>query len=343
MIYPFCGVNSATKEILKNANSNSPIPWDKNNYYYIYHLKTRNINQIGVVALTSTYEYQKKIIKKHEKIIDDVVGHYKKSLLTDMLQISPLLLVHLNDEKIQAILHDLTNKEADFFWIAKDHSQHSLWVIQNQNDINRLQDAYNGIDCLYIADGHHRYEAASQCSTMLGKDYKLMAYIIAELQTQILSNHRLISLVNINKETLLKKLFPYFEIQKLPSLLEPEGTELGMFFEEIWYKLKPKPILLNKFTLNKQQAIFLLQEFILKIILNEYISGPIRFFHNLDSFNVLTEAYLCGKQKVIGFTVPPLTIDLVIKSADIGVLYPANTTCFNPKPLNGMIYYYPAR
>ena len=75
-----------------------------------------------------------------------------------------MLVVHRPIESISMILHEITMGPVLYEVELSDGVKHSLWLVEDSIVKDRIDLAYEELDCLYIADGHHRSAAASRVS-----------------------------------------------------------------------------------------------------------------------------------------------------------------------------------
>ena len=61
---------------------------------------------------------------------------------------------------IDAVVAKYTAKAPEYDFVTEDGITNTVWVVDDENDINALTAAFEKIPCLYIADGHHRAASA---------------------------------------------------------------------------------------------------------------------------------------------------------------------------------------
>ena len=109
---------------------------DKENYY-VYAQTMNGKTQYGLVVGAYVPDYMNGVIKKHELTRRDKEEDRMKH-------------VRVNNANIEPV-----------FFAYPDNAEHTLWVIDEKDDIDRITALFADMPALYIADGHHRSAAAA--------------------------------------------------------------------------------------------------------------------------------------------------------------------------------------
>ena len=70
--------------------------------------------------------------------------------------LGPVFLAYRAHSEVDAILASATVGPAEVDFVADDGIIHQIWPISDSAAVTSLQAAFDSIDALYIADGHHR-------------------------------------------------------------------------------------------------------------------------------------------------------------------------------------------
>ncbi|MBT8145944.1 MAG: DUF1015 domain-containing protein, partial [Gammaproteobacteria bacterium] len=130
--------------------------------FYIYQQIMGSHLQVGLVAVASVDAYEQELIKKHEftrpEKEDDRVFHM------DALgaQVGPVFLTYKSDRQIDQLIERATTGAPEYDFSADDGTRHTFWVVEDLALAADLQSAFDKVDCLYVADGHHRSAAAAR-------------------------------------------------------------------------------------------------------------------------------------------------------------------------------------
>lgn len=136
--------------------------------YYIYRALQGGHVQTGLVAGASVDEYENGLIRKHEKTREIKVEDRARSSMALHVHAEPVMLVHRASGPISHLISTIEVKDTPLFDVTDAQGvRHQLWRVRN---MLTLQKAFDGIDALYIADGHHRSESALRVRRQMMKD-----------------------------------------------------------------------------------------------------------------------------------------------------------------------------
>ena len=319
--------------------------------FYIYRQTKSNHAFLGVIAGASVEEYQNNKIKKHEATITS-----REEMFTNYLDIvgvnaEPVLLSHRKSIEVDEILSSITSKRAEYDFSTTDGVRHELWV-DSSEEVKQLQDSYDKIENIYIADGHHRSASSvrlaerkmKQNPGAKGKNYEaFLSFFIDEERLQILPFHRLCKSLNgLSKNQLLNKLESRFEIVSIQKGATPKNMhEFQMYIENEWYKLKAKSEVVSK-----ADAVSSIDA----EILTREILSPILGIHDLKTDKNI--AFLSGETKIkkieqlvnkdvykVAFLLHPATMEQVKNVADENAVMPPKSTWVEPKLRSGLTIY----
>lgn len=106
-----------------------------------------------------------------------------------------------------------------YAFATPNKEKHTLWKIDTQSEIDWLQEHFENIPNLYIADGHHRSASAEllfeQDKHLGNKNLNyFMSFLIAESNVKIYEFNRIIRDLNgLTKDDFIKKLADNFIIK----------------------------------------------------------------------------------------------------------------------------------
>jgi uncharacterized protein (DUF1015 family) len=121
--------------------------------------------QYGIVCAASVDEYERGVIKRHEltrkKKEDD------RTKLTDYENANegPVFLTYDCQPEIDALVNEVIKDTPYFDFIADDSIGHKFWKMTAEQS-SRTTKLFEKINCLYIADGHHRAAASFNVGKM---------------------------------------------------------------------------------------------------------------------------------------------------------------------------------
>src|SRR5580765_7482342 len=136
---------------------------------YLYRLRRGSHEQTGVAGCWSLDEYDRNVIKKHERTRRDKEDDRTKHMIAIGAQTGPVFLTYRSSPSIDAIASHLTAGSPLFDFVAPDDVTHTIWSAGG-TDRDRLVEAFANVDALYIADGHHRAASAARTRDHLCRD-----------------------------------------------------------------------------------------------------------------------------------------------------------------------------
>src|SRR5512146_3042911 len=129
--------------------------------FYVYAQRMGEHRQTGVVACASVDEYDRDVIKKHEKTRadkeDDRVRHIDALSAHD----EPVFLTYRAHRGIDAEVAAVQRAAPEVDLVTPDGVAHQLWVVPPELGA-RIEALFRAVPALYVADGHHRSAAASR-------------------------------------------------------------------------------------------------------------------------------------------------------------------------------------
>jgi uncharacterized protein (DUF1015 family) len=316
--------------------------------FYIYEIETKDQTFTGIVAGTTLEDYRNNVIKKHEDTLQYRVELFKDYLHQTGFNTEPVLITYPENSEISEWI--LFKKQTDslYEFSTTRREKHQLWKIDNPAEISWLQEKFDSIGNLYIADGHHRSASAEllyQEDKNSGNENLLyfMSFLIAETNVKIYEYNRIIRDLNKHsKEDFLKLLTQNFWIKnKEQELWKPtKKFEFGMYLDGEFYCL----------TLKNQNDFSSVFEQLDAQILYAEILQPILGIEDLRTDERID--YIPGKQSItiikevidegdfeVGFMLFPTAISEIKELADNNLIMPPKSTYIDPKLRSGLVVY----
>lgn len=317
--------------------------------YYVYQLVMNGRSQTGLVACASIDDYQDNIIKKHENTREDKEIDRIKHVDTCNAQTGPIFLAYRSNDIINELVKNKMKEEAIYDFVAEDNVTHTVWKIAESQSVSVIEQAFQAIDQIYIADGHHRAASAVKVGlkrralnpSHTGKEeYNFfLSVLFPDDQLMILPYNRVVKDLNeYSKMEFLDKVKENFIVEEIrKEAYEPSlKATFGMYLDHTWYKLTTKKHLLSKDAVEGLD-VSILQNHLLHPILN--IKDPrtdkrIDFIGGIRGVKEL-ERRVCEDMKV-AFSMYPTKINELFEVADANKLMPPKSTWFEPKLRSGL-------
>ncbi len=320
---------------------------DDDRALYLYRQIMGNHAQIGVVGCASVDEYDRDLIKKHEKTRPDKEDDRTRHVLTLSAHAGPVFLTYRGTARIDAAVESVTATEEPLYdFVAVDGVAHTVWKVP---DPVELEEAFREVPALYVADGHHRAASASRAraarrdeAESFSGDEEVNSFLTVLFpgeQLQILPYNRFVhDLFGASEAEFLERLG---EVMKVTPGGPPSPDRKGAFSMYLggeWFHLEaPRAAVEADHPVDSLDAA----------ILQERVLGPIL---GIDSPRTSTRIDFVGGirgtdelvKRVrdtggVAFSVFPLGVGELMAVADAGLVLPPKSTWFEPKLRSGLL------
>ena len=305
---------------------------------YFYRLVMGNHAQTGLAACFAIDEYDRDIIKKHERTRPDKEDDRTRHMKTLSAQTGPVFLTYRAAADVNAIAQRVTGGAPLFDFTAVDGVRHTLWRVAGA-DRDALVNAFAEIPALYIADGHHRAASAARARTA-GHDPGFLAVAFPHDQVQILAYNRIVKdLAGLSPDAFLTAVRGAFDVDAGPASPARRG-EIAMYLPAGggWLTLKPRvrPSPADPIgSLDVSVLQNLLLDPILKIT-DVRTDKRIDFVGGARGTSELEKLVTSGKAAV-AFSLHPVSLDDLMAVSDAGEIMPPKSTWFEPKLRDGLL------
>lgn len=322
--------------------------------YYIYKIHTREGDCCGIIAAASVEDYENNVIKRHEDTIAHREELFKEYLKVVGFNTEPVLLTYPDDPVINALLEERMKSRPEYEFATANKEIHSLWLIDEPANIERIRQQFSAIEQLYIADGHHR----SASSWLLAKESReqnpdhtgqeaynfFMSYLISESNLRIFEFSRLIKDLNGHtKEEFLILLDEWFRIENRGiDIYKPSKKHhFNMYLDGEFYSLYLRKHNAEFTNSLSELDSFILYDKILKPILgieDLRYDKRIAYIHGRNDLIELKTRVDSGEFEV-GFGMLPAGIEEIKQIADENLTMPPKSTYIEPKLRSGLTIY----
>ena len=343
-------VYQKAKELLQKDKQEGVYITDEDRSYYIYQLVMDGRPQTGLVACSSVDDYMNHVIKKHENTREDKEIDRITHVDTCSAQTGPIFLAYRSDKGIHDIVASYVENETPIYdFTAVDGIAHRVWKIAKKEDVDAIYKAFQNIQQIYIADGHHR--AASAVKVGLKRRQENPGYtgeeefnyflsvLFPHDELRILDYNRTVKDLNGRSLTqFLEEISKNFIVEKAEGQVRPEkkGT-FGMYTEGQWYHLTAKPELFEGKDAVGSLDVSVLQDYLIGPVLG--IGDPrtdqrIDFIGGIRGLSELEKR--ADSDMKISFSMYPTSITELFDVADQELLMPPKSTWFEPKLRSGL-------
>lgn len=314
---------------------------------YFYRLRMGGHEQTGIAGCFPVDEYERDVIKKHERTRRDKEDDRTRHIIELRAQTGVVFLTFRASAAIEAAAQAVTAGSPLYDFRAPDGVQHTVWRADSQTQA--VVEAFASIPVLYIADGHHRAASAARARAELRKQgvdassggdaHTFIAVAFPDDQVQILPYHRVVKdLAGRSPDQLLSSIRERFRVADGPAVPRRKG-EVSMYLAGRWRVIDLAGAEPEDDSRASGLDVALLQRHVLEPLLGV---GDIRTDKRVDfvggarGTGALEKAVDSGRAAV-AFSLFPVVVDDLMSIADTGGIMPPKSTWFEPKLRDGLL------
>ena len=311
---------------------------------YLYQQRMGSHVQVGVAAVCHIEDYERDIIKKHEKTRRDKEDDRTRLIGTLSADTGPVFLTYRNSTTIDQLVAPVQKDAPLYDFTAPDGIQHTVWRIPGAQ---AFVDAFAQVPVSYVADGHHRTASAVRVgrerraanpSHTGDEDYNwFLCVLFPASQLQILPYNRAVKDLNGHtKEAFLEAVGRTFTVLPSGSPTPKRPGEIRMYIDGVWYDLAWQPAV-NADPIS-QLDVTGLQDRLLAPLLgidDPRTSKRVDFIGGIRGTDELVKLVDSGKAAV-AFSMYPTTVEQLMAIADANQIMPPKSTWFEPKLRSGL-------
>lgn len=315
----------------------------------------------GFIAQIRAYDWDEKVVLRHENTIAKAVNDRIDLLRATQLQSSPTHGLYEDplhelepymDEAIQDPIYDLEDYQG---------VREVLAVIHDAGIIAKFLHVMHSKHVI-LADGHHRYQGAIAYQKEMeknnpdhrgdeGYNFHLMYFTNAlSKNLRILPTHRLFYEIDLNEKEILERLKPWFIVKKLNDVEEilelilQKQWAFGLIFKENAYKIRLVPEKIEEMDLPIPKLVKEVDMMVLHYFFIDKVLGmPLDEQRYSDKIDYERNLIRClGKVENGSASFAIITKDVamtqVLDVCKSGFTMPQKSTYFYPKTLSGLLF-----
>jgi len=338
-------VYSRAADNLKDLMARGILERENSACFYLYRQRMGAHEQTGLVACCHVDDYDRNLIRKHEKTRQDKEDDRTRHVLTLNANTGPVFLTYRDLAAIDALVAEGMTKPPIFDITAEDGVGHTVWRIE---DTARLAEEFINVPVSYIADGHHRSAAAVRAGKTRRQDdtahtgneeYNwFMAVLFPANQLQILPYNRcVLDLNGLSEVEFLAAVQEQFVVIDDASPNPPAPRHVSMYLGGQWFGLSwPETVTDDPVA---ALDVSTLQDRLLAPVLgidDPRTSQRIEFVGGIRGTSELETRVNSGRAAV-AFAMYPVTVDQMMAIADANRIMPPKSTWFEPKLRSGLL------
>jgi uncharacterized protein (DUF1015 family) len=309
---------------------------------YVYAQRMGDHQQVGLVACAAVEEYDRDVIKKHEKTRqdkeDDRVRHVDVLGAHD----EPVFLTYRASRTIDAVVAEVTAARPEYDLVTPDRVGHRLWVVPPAAGA-RLEALFREVPALYVADGHHRSAAASRVHARRrgrpGEHDRFLAVVFPHDQMQILAYNRLVrDPRGRSPAALLETLREVMDVEPAADPRPDHPLALGVLLGGRWWHAHVRPGSYDAHDPVASLDCSIVQDQLLEPlfgIADPRTSKDVDFVGGIRGAAEL-ERRVAEEGWSLALHLFPTRIEQLLAVSDAGKLMPPKSTWFEPKLRSGL-------
>jgi uncharacterized protein (DUF1015 family) len=347
---PYTGaVYRKAAENFATLKREAPLSLEAEPSLYVYRLRMDDHEQTGIAGCCSLDEYDRDVVRKHERTRPDKEDDRTRHMLALTAQTGPVFLTYRGRAEIDAIVEDTARRPPLFDFTAPDGVAHTIWRVPGEA-AGRLSEQFRPVPLLYIADGHHRAASAARARRELaGKNPRhtgeeaynfFLAVAFPAGEVRILPYNRVVKELNgRTSEEFLSALEEKFSVRPDASPSPRRKGEISVYLAGRWYGLLISPGGVATGGAIASLDAALLQEKILEPLLgikDIRTDKRIDFVGGIRGTAELERLVDTGKA-VVAFSLYPVSLDDLMAVSDANEIMPPKSTWFEPKLRDGLL------
>jgi len=325
--------------------ADAPLVVEDTPSYYVYRLRMAPCRgsagqghvQSGIAACFSIDEYERDLIRKHEKTRPDKEDDRTRHMLAIGAQTGPVLLTYRASRAMDEVVTRVITGASLYDITAPDGVRHEIWQVPASEN-RAIVDAFAAIDALYIADGHHRAASAARTRRALasqgsGEHDRVLGVAFPDNQMQVLPYNRVVKDLNgLSAEALLNRLRERFEVREGGPETPARKGVIAMYLDARWHTIDVR-------TAPDALDVDVLQTSVIEPMLgikDVRTDQRIDFVGGIRGTEELRQRVDSGGAAV-AFSLYPVSVGDLMRVADAGGIMPPKSTWFEPKLRDGLL------
>ena len=339
------------KENLNRFQAEGTLIQDEKPNYYLYELIRKGKSQTGIVGVSSIDDYMNGVIKKHELTREDKEQDRIHHVDICDANTGPIFLACRYPEELLVLMENWKNShEPVYDFTSEDEITHRVWIVDEEEKIQKINRLFGEISSIYIADGHHRAASAVKVGQKRRKEHPdytgkeefnfFLSVVFPYDQLTILPYHRIVKdLKGMEPKAFIGSMKFNFELMAMPGFpCKPvEKHCFGLYVDGEWFHLKAYPDIYAKKDSVGQLDVSILQDKVLGPVLG--IEDPRtdeRICFMGGNHRLKDLAAVADETGGAAFAMYPTSMEELMNIADEGKLMPPKSTWFEPKLRSGL-------
>ena len=330
---------------LKALVERAPLVVDPEPALYLYRMQAGEHEQTGLAGCFSLDEYDRGVIKRHERTRRDKEDDRTRHMVALRAQTGIVFLTYRATATLDGVVDGGAAGPPLLDVAAPDGVRHCVWRLPPEATSAAVS-AFAAVPAVYIADGHHRIASAARARDELAGDDPahasrfFLGVAFPDRQTRILPYNRTVAnLADRTTEQFLTALRERFPVTADGPRVPPRGR-LAMYLAGGWFCIDlAQAKAAAPGGPAAQLDVAILQDRILAPVLGvaDIRTDPrMTFVGGARGIGALEQAVDSGAAAV-AFSLAAVTPDELLAVSDAGGIMPPKSTWFEPKLRDGLL------
>ena len=354
-------VYECARQTLKEMICDGSFIEDEEPCFYLYALTFNGRTQTGIVGCAAVDDYLRGAIRKHENTKEDKEKDRIRHVDTLNAQTGPIFLAYRQQAKLKGIVDRVKCSDPIYDFISEDGIRHQVWKIGTDTEEDRerqkkIADVFSNMECVYIADGHHRAASAVKVGLKRRREFPdydgteefnyFLSVLFPAEELRIFDYNRVVTgTTEQTFDELLERIRENFQVTESASEIHPgHKGEIVMYGSGRWYRLTVHEDLYTDDPVDDLD-VSILQNYILDPLFDikdPKIDPRVQFVGGIRGIGELVrltdrESKAEGESALrVAFAMYPTSMDELLAVADSGRLMPPKSTWFEPKLRSGL-------
>lgn len=313
---------------------------------FLYRQVMDGRSQTGIVGCVHVDDYERDVIRKHEKTRQDKEDDRTRHVLTLSANAEPVFLTYRGLPEIDGLVQAGTSGPPLYDFTAPDGVRHTVWQVA---DPAPYVEAFRAVPLAYVADGHHRSASAWRAGrerrasdprpTETAEYNWFLAVLFPAEELSILPYNRVVKdLCGQTPAQVLERLGALGQVEPTSDPVPPGPGSWCVYLAGQWHRVTIDPATIDRSDPIASLDVSLLQDRVLGPILGigdprtdkridfvGGIRGPAELARRVDS-----------GAAAIAFSMYPTTLAQLMAVSDAGQIMPPKSTWFEPKLRSGL-------
>ena len=307
---------------------------------YLYRMQAADHEQTGLAGCFSLDEYDRGVIKRHERTRRDKEDDRTRHMVALRAQTGLVSLTYRATAAIDTVAAHGAAGPPLLNVAAPDDVRHTVWRL-SAKAASAAVSAFADVPAVYIADGHHRIASAARARDELpGGDRSqfFLGVAFPDSQVRILAYNRTVAnLAGRTPAEFLAALRARFPVAGCGPPVPPKG-QVAMYLDGVWHAIDLAAAKTGRVP-GKPLDVAILQDQILAPVLDvaDIRTDPrVTFAGGARGTGALEQAVDSGAAAV-AFSLAPVTPDELLAISDAGGVMSPKSTWFEPKLRDGLL------